>query len=290
MTDLVTKSNKLIQALQTLTLTESRLLQLVIVDARETGHGLSSDKPLELNAMRYAEAFGVESCTAYDALIAAEDTLFKRQFTVTNNDGSVTKSRWIQDANYQKGEGRILITLTRVVIEHVTQIDGFEQHFTQYRLKQTAQLTSAYAIRLYELLIQWRKTSKTPVLELEKFRQQLGVGVNEYQKMNDFKRRVLDLAVGQINEHTDITASYEQIKSGRTITGFVFKFKEKKSAIEHIELKSVKRKMPKNPFKDVDDMAAFLKKHQQGVESMDETHKRLLRESESGKFSMSHTD
>lgn len=290
MTDLVTKSNKLIQALQTLTLTESRLLQLVIVDARETGHGLSSDKPLELNAMRYAEAFGVESCTAYDALIAAEDTLFKRQFTVTNSDGSVTKSRWIQDANYQKGEGRILITLTRVVIEHVTQIDGFEQHFTQYRLKQTAQLTSAYAIRLYELLIQWRKTSKTPVLELEKFRQQLGVGVNEYQKMNDFKRRVLDLAVGQINEHTDITASYEQIKSGRTITGFVFKFKEKKSAIEHVELKSVKRKTPKNPFKDVDDMAAFLKKHQQGVESMDETHKRLLRESESGKFSMSHTD
>ena len=40
--------------------------------------------------------------------------------------------------------------------------------------------------------------------------------------------RVIELALKQINEHTDITASYEQHKKGRTITGFSFKFKQKK--------------------------------------------------------------
>jgi hypothetical protein len=50
MTDLVVKSNKLVQALQTLTLSETRLLQLAIVDARET-QGLSTDEPLELSAL-----------------------------------------------------------------------------------------------------------------------------------------------------------------------------------------------------------------------------------------------
>ncbi|WP_288144542.1 hypothetical protein [Acinetobacter baumannii] len=43
MKDLVLTSNKLVQALQTLTLSEPRLLQLAIVDARESGQGLSTD-------------------------------------------------------------------------------------------------------------------------------------------------------------------------------------------------------------------------------------------------------
>ncbi|NEA10484.1 replication initiation protein, partial [Streptomyces sp. SID10692] len=68
----------------------------------------------------------------------------------------------------------------------------------------------------------WRTVEKTPIFELEKFRGQLGLGVNEYKAMGDFKKRVLDLAVKQINEKTDVTVSYEQHKSGRSITGFSF--------------------------------------------------------------------
>lgn len=45
--------------------------------------------------------------------------------------------------------------------------------------------------------------------------------------MSDFKKRVLDTSLEQINEHTDILAEYEQHKQGRTITGFTFKFKQK---------------------------------------------------------------
>ncbi len=230
MTDLVVKSNRLVQALQTLTLSETRLLQLAIVDARETGQGLSTDEPLELNALRYAKAFNVSPDAAYLALIEAEDSLFKRQFTITNEDGTLTKSRWIQDANYRKGEGKILVTLTRVVIEHVTKIDGFEQYFTSYHLKKTADFKSVYAVRLYELLMQWKSVGKTPVYELNKFRSQLGIGVNEYARMEAFKRRVLDIAVDQINEFSDITVKYVQHKKGRAISGFSFSFKQKKDA------------------------------------------------------------
>ena len=229
MADLVVKSNKLVQALQTLTLSETRLLQLAIVDARETGQGLSAEEPLELNASRYATAFNVSPDAAYLALVEAEDSLFKRKFTITNEDGTLTKSRWIQDANYRKGEGRILVTLTRVVIEHVTKIDGFEQYFTSYHLKKTSDFKSVYAVRLYELLMQWKSVGKTPIFELNKFRNQLGIGVNEYTRMEAFKRRVLDIAIDQINESSDITVKYEQHKKGRSISGFSFSFKQKKT-------------------------------------------------------------
>ena len=82
-------------------------------------------------------------------------------------------------------------------------------------------------MRLYELLICWRTTGKTPIIELGEFRKRIGVLDTEYQRMDVFKRGVLELALKQINEHTDITATYEQHKKGRLITGFSFKFKQR---------------------------------------------------------------
>ena len=46
--------------------------------------------------------------------------------------------------------------------------------------------------------------------------------------MHHFKARVLELAVDEISSKTDITVDYEQHKKGRVITGFSFKFKQKK--------------------------------------------------------------
>ena len=50
----------------------------------------------------------------------------------------------------------------------------------------------------------------------------------EYHRIAHLKERVIEHSIKQINEHTDITATYEQHKKGRVITGFSFKFKQKK--------------------------------------------------------------
>ena len=122
------------------------------------------------------------------------------------------------------------------MVECITRLDGAEQFFTQYLLSQTANLSSVYSVRLYELLIQWKTAVKTPVFELSLFRGQMGLDDGEYKAMNDFKKRVLDLAVNEINEKTDLTVSYTQEKRGRTITGFKFTVRTKdkpKDAITH---------------------------------------------------------
>lgn len=56
----------------------------------------------------------------------------------------------------------------------------------------------------------------------------MGLGVNEYKRMNDFKKRVLDLAVNEINEKSDLKVKYDNVKKGRSITGFKFVVHEKK--------------------------------------------------------------
>jgi plasmid replication initiation protein len=45
--------------------------------------------------------------------------------------------------------------------------------------------------------------------------------------MDHFKTRVLDLAISEISEKTDIEATYQQHKKGRSISGFLFLLNKK---------------------------------------------------------------
>lgn len=235
--DLVVKTNRLNQAFQVLSLAEFHIVQLAIVDARDTGTGLTTDMPLRIDALRYADVFGTTRQNAYIRMKEAEETLFNRRFSFFDEDGKLVKSRWISQVKYLDNEGAIEIVFTPAVVQGISRINGVKEFFTQYLLSQTAQLKSVYSSRLYELLIQWKSTGKTPIINLEDFRAQLGIEENQYKLMSDFKKRVLDLAINDINEKTDIKVTYQQHKKGRSISGFSFNFKQKKLANQSVEPK-----------------------------------------------------
>ena len=221
--NLVVKTNQLNSALQNLSLPEIRIIQLAIVDARETNTGLSTDKPLRIDALRYAEIFETTRQNGYKRMKDAEENLFNRRFSYIDERGKLIKSRWVQQVTYLDDEGAIELVFTLAVVNGISRIDGAEDFFTSYLLEQTANMDSIYSVRLYELLVQWVAAKNTPLFELEKFRNQLGVEDHEYKRMGNFKLRVLDLAVKEINEKSDIKVTYSQVKKGRTITGFKFK-------------------------------------------------------------------
>ena len=231
MSKLVVKDNALMNASYNLDLVEQRLILLAIVEARESGKGINANDPLTVHAESYINQFGVARQTAYQALKDACDNLFARQFSYQeiNERGNTenVRSRWVSEVRYVDAEATVKLIFAPVVIPLITRL---EERFTQYEMKQISELSTGYAIRLYELLICWRTTGKTPVIELSDFRQKMGVLDSEYQRMHDLKKRVLEPAIKQINEHTDITASYEQHKRGRTISGFSFRFKQKQQA------------------------------------------------------------
>lgn len=226
--DLVVKDNVLINASYNLEVTEQRLILLSIIRARETGQGITADSRLQIHASDYANRFDVTKEAAYDALKNAVNNLFERKFSykeyTDNNKEIVVKSRWVSQIAYIEDSAVLEVIFAPAVVPFITRL---EKHFTSYQMKQVAQVTSKYGVRLYELLIQWREIGKTPVLEINDFRFKLGIEDTEYKNMSDLKRRVIDPAIKQINEFTDITVTYEQKKSGRTITGFEFKFKLK---------------------------------------------------------------
>ena len=227
---LVVKDNALMNASYNLEVTEQRLILLAIINARETGAGITSDSKLEIHASDYSKQFNVTKEAAYKALKNAVNNLFERQFSFqeeTKKGIGTVRSRWVSRIKYIDDSATLEITFAPDVVPLITRL---EQHFTSYQIIQVAQLTGKYAIRLYELLIAWREVGKVPQIELSDFRERLGVEVDEYKAMNHFKSRVLEPSIKQINEHTDITVSYEQHKKGRTITGFSFRFKQKQLA------------------------------------------------------------
>ena len=231
--ELVVKDNALINASYSLNLVEQRLILLAIVVLREHTHNMQLDyiafnKPIKVTADSYINTFGVSQSTAYETLKDACKTLFARQFSYQEprERGRIANktTRWVSDIAYVDNSATVEFTFAPAVLPLILHL---EKHLTSYEITQVSNLTSGYAIRLYELLIAWRSVGKTPEIKLSEFRQKMGVLEGEYQRMGQFKEKVLHIAIEQINEHTDITAEYEQHKEGRSIVGFSFKFKQK---------------------------------------------------------------
>ena len=228
MSDLIVKDNALMNASYNLDLVEQRLILLAILEARESGKGINANDPLTVHAESYINQFGVARQTAYQALKDACKDLFARQFSYQEKRergrANIT-SRWVSQIAYIDETATVEVIFAPAVVPLITRL---EEQFSKYDIEQISSLSSAYAVRLYELLICWRTTGKTPVLDLTEFRNRVGVLDTEYHRIAHLKERVIEHSIKQINEHTDITATYEQHKKGRTITGFSFKFKQKK--------------------------------------------------------------
>lgn len=223
--DLVVKDNALINASYYLSLTEQRLILLAIIQAR--AEKMTSSNEFKVKVSSYINAYGVADATAYEAIQKATETLRTRYFTferVVDGEPERVVSNWVQSIAYAENSSYIKIKFTDAVMPLITQL---EKHFTSYQLEQVKDLSSIYAIRLYELMMQWRSSGQTQQIPIDELRYKLGIEPDQYQKMSNFKDKVLDVAIDQINEHTDIKASYDQHKEGRSITGFTFTFKEK---------------------------------------------------------------
>lgn len=223
----IIKDNALINASYHLDLIEQRLILLAIAQSRRVGEELIATTKLKISVSDYIDTYSLQGRSVYENIKKACKTLFERQFTYTEQQEKgvrVATSRWVSEIAYNDKTTAIDITFAPSVVPLITML---ERHFTSYNLEQVAGLNSKYAIRLYEIVIAWKSNGKTNQIGLEQLRDRLGVFDDEYQRMELFKRKVLDKSVAEINEKTEINLSYEQHKQGRKIVGFTFTVKQK---------------------------------------------------------------
>ena len=236
MGNLIVKDNALITASHKLGETEQRLILLAILKAREYCDSVEQLKGKELiiHAEDYMQTFGVTRQGAYKALKQAVMGLYRAEwgYKYINSKGNkvVAYERFTQSAKYIEAEATVKFRFADAIIPMLVEL---EKRFTSYEIEQVAELSSSYAMRLYEFFMQHldKKTGKGWLdISLDDLRFRFGLLPSEYTLMSNFKKFVLDRSTAEINEKTDITVSYTQRKQGRVIVGFRFDFERKTNA------------------------------------------------------------
>ncbi|MFB6350058.1 RepB family plasmid replication initiator protein [Moraxella sp. ZJ142] len=224
---MVVKHNSLIEAAFRLSEAKQRLILLAILKARAVtdSEEVLKRKVLMVYASDYMAVFDVKRNAAYQALKAACDGMMEDrfQYNYINERGkpAIGHGSFVQHINYEESVGMIKLKFSEDIIPFLVALD---RNFTQYDIRLVSQLEGIYAIRLYETLAKYKNFGKF-FISTEELRRRMGLQDFEYPRMFDFKKRVLDFALNQVNEFTDLAAQYTDKKSGRAIEGFWFTVK-----------------------------------------------------------------
>lgn len=131
-----------------------------------------------------------------------------------------------QRVKYLLGQGIIEIKLTEDILPFLFDL---KDNFTSYELASALRLTSKYAKRVYQLCSQWKDKGETKKYDLQDFKKMLGLldekGNEKLKQIGQLREKVLDVAVKQINEHTELHVSYSLEKKVRTFKNIVFTVK-----------------------------------------------------------------
>ena len=223
--ELVVKSNQVIEASYRLSVVEQRVVLLAIAKIPKMCE--VSDDEIYTVSVQDLQALGVHEKTAYRDLKEAVNRLYERSISLDIDDKQI-KMRWVQEIQFLDSQSIIGIRFSKPILPFISNLS---REFTKYALSDIAGINSAYAIRIYELLVQYRQIGKREI-SVDSLRTMLELG-KKYPLFADFKKRVIDTAVDQINEYSPLKVTYEQKKTGRKVTHILFSFKEKTKSISH---------------------------------------------------------
>ena len=221
----VVKSNQVIEASYQLSAVEQRIVLAAI--SRIPKNQLITDDELYPVSVDELKQLGVHEKTAYRDLKEGINRLYERSINLSIDDKSI-KMRWVQEIQFLDSQSVIGIRFSKPILPFISNLS---REFTKYALSDIAGINSGYGIRIYELLVQYRQIGKREI-SVESLRTMLELG-KKYPLFADFKKRVIDTAIVQINEYSPLKVTYEQKKTGRKVTHIIFSFKEKSKSITH---------------------------------------------------------
>ena len=158
-------------------------------------------------------------------LLLATEGMMSRVFSITT-EKSVKQLSMFQRIEYLTGTGITEIKLSEDILPHLFHL---KDNFTSYGLAAALRLTSKYAKRIYQLCSQWKDIGETKKYDVQDLKKTLGLiddkGNEKMKQFGQLRSFVLDPAVKQINEHTELHISYKLEKAGRSFKNIVFTVK-----------------------------------------------------------------
>ena len=156
----------------------------------------------------------------------------KFEWRYKDENGKIVRSGkavMISDFDIDKNKRTVKFTLSKFV--HDRLICYGNAYISEMPI--LASFRSGYSVALHEQLEQ-RKSFQKWKVETEEFRTLLGILPNEYERIFDLKRFVINPAINEIEKNTEyFNLKYKSIKNGRSISHFEFTWGIDKKEKEH---------------------------------------------------------
>ncbi|MED3526424.1 replication initiation protein (plasmid) [Bacillus sp. N447-1] len=236
--NIVSKSNTLIEANSRLNLVEQKMLLCLASNIEPNDRDF---KTYTFPIKQFHDLLGLNGSTKYTELSKITKELLSKVIEIRAGEELIQVS-WLSSAIYNRNKGTIDMRFDPLLKPFLLELSS---KFTSYRLANVVKLKSTYAIRIYELLKQYEDL-KERTISLENLRYYLDA-MDVYPNYANFKQRVLKPSQKELNQKTDISFEFEEIKLGRKVQKirFIIRAQKKKdSDIVHFEKKLDKFQQP----------------------------------------------
>lgn len=211
----VVKDNKIIQASYKLSLVEQRIILTAIARIDSTKE-LNEATGFTVYVSEIQDLFLDSNTSAYSEIKKATNRLYRRTIILDENG---SERRWIYEKRYNRNEGSVTLFFSPTLIPYLSQL---KSSFTKYKLEYIKDFSSAYSIRIYELLVQWSSKGSREI-GISDLKYMLDL-TEKYSRTSNFIARVIKPSVDDINTHSNLRVSWGTRKAGKIITHIQFKF------------------------------------------------------------------
>ena len=219
----VVLQNKVIECFRGMSLDEKRLFVMATPLARTAK--CSANEPIIITVEDYARECDIDRKTAYNAIEAATKRLFKREFTFQTKDNDKVLMRWLYKAIYN--DGRTELYFPDDILYILRNFDKVNP-YTKYKKEVVLKLKRDYSLDFYHLGKKHEGMTKKFELTIKELCEYLDLSESYMADLGNLKRRVIRPSLDEIKDKTDIEMLYENVKTGRKVTGFEFTVISKK--------------------------------------------------------------
>ena len=222
----VVKSNEIAQKSRyELSVTEQRAIAFICSMIQPVPESHVYPKPplqleYQFEILDYARVCGMpENGKTYEETKSLLKGLVQKVMWLELPDGTETTVNWVSKVWVNKRSGKVKI---RIDEDMVSYLFNLKEKFTPYGLLNVLALRSQYSIRLYEMLKSYAYL-KTKTFDLEELKKRFMVSdVKSYERYSIFKQKVLNIALREINEYTDLFVLCEAITKGKKVDKLKF--------------------------------------------------------------------
>ena len=222
-TKYVCQANTLVGGRQALSLNSAKLIRAAIMQIQYDDKELH---PYVISIPDLAKLLNISRSNIYRDIEKITDDILRNPVYIRQESSG--KVRWIKIPWVKRCEYHSDIGVALKLNDELTPfLLNLKERYTQYELDNVLSMKSVYAIRIFELLQEKILYKKIPLegldveLSVDQIRECCDC-VDKYKTFANFKARVIDIAVSEIQRVTSYTISFSYVKKSRAVVGIIF--------------------------------------------------------------------